>query len=382
MAAEAKQVLGRNRAEQFQAGENLMLHAVIMAGGSGTRFWPASRADKPKQLLNFGLGQTLLQGAVRRLGDLVAPKQTLVITNQRLVKATCSSLPELPKANVIGEPCRRDTAPCIGLAAALVMQDDPDAIMLVTPADHVITSDQQFQSAVRRAVALVEQDPGRIVTFGIRPTYPASTFGYIERKQTPLDLTAPVAYAVDHFREKPSRPIAESYLAAGNFYWNAGIFVWKAATIWSALAEYEPDIHAGLNEIRQTIGTSEFPKSFEREFAGIGGKSIDFAVMERYPNVVVVEAPFAWDDLGNWPALARTRGVDEQGNTVLGKHLGIETHGCVISTDPDHLVATLGVNDLIIVHTPDATLVANRKDEESMRELVKRMEALGWKEYL
>jgi mannose-1-phosphate guanylyltransferase len=359
-----------------------MLHAVIMAGGSGTRFWPASRADRPKQLLDFGLGQTLLQAAVRRLGDLVEPKHTLVITNQRLVKATCSSLPELPKANVIGEPCRRDTAPCIGLAAALVMQDDPDAIMLVTPADHVITSDEQFQSAVRRAVALVEQDPSRIVTFGIRPTYPASTFGYIERQQSPLDLTAPVAYAVDHFREKPSRPIAESYLASGNFYWNAGIFVWKAATIWSALAEYEPDIHAGLNEIRRTIGTQQFAKSFEQEFAGIGGKSIDFAVMERYPNVVVIEAPFAWDDLGNWPALARTRGVDEQGNTVLGKHLGLETRGCVISTDPNHLIATLGVNDLIIVHTPDATLVANRKDEESMRELVKRMETLGWKEYL
>jgi mannose-1-phosphate guanylyltransferase len=359
-----------------------MLHAVIMAGGSGTRFWPASRADRPKQLLDFGLGQTLLQAAVRRLGNLVEPQQTLVITNQRLVKATCNSLPELPKANVIGEPCRRDTAPCIGLAAALVMQDDPDAIMLVTPADHVITSDAQFQSAVRRAVALVESDPGRMVTFGIRPTYPASTFGYIERQQSPLDLIAPVAYAVDHFREKPSRPIAESYLAAGNFYWNAGIFVWKAATIWSALAEYEPDIHAGLNEIRQTIGTREFAKSFEREFDGIGAKSIDFAVMERYPNVVVVEAPFTWDDLGNWPALARTRGVDGQGNTVLGKHLGLETRGCVISTDPGHLIATLGVNDLIIVHTPDATLVANRKDEESMRELVKRMEQLGWKEYL
>jgi mannose-1-phosphate guanylyltransferase len=359
-----------------------MLHAVIMAGGSGTRFWPASRADRPKQLLDFGLGQTLLQAAVRRLGNLVEPQQTLVITNQRLVKATCSNLPELPKANVIGEPCRRDTAPCIGLAAALVMQDDPDAIMLVTPADHVIKTDEQFQQAVRRAVALVESDPSRIVTFGIRPTYPASTFGYIERQQSPLDLIAPVAYGVEHFREKPSRPIAESYLAAGNFYWNAGIFVWKAATIWSALAEYEPDIHAGLNEIRRTIGTKQFAKRFEEEFAGIGAKSIDFAVMERYPNVVVVEAPFDWDDLGNWPALARTRGVDEQGNTVLGTHLGIDTRGCVVSTDTDHLVATLGVSDLIIVHTPDATLVANRKDEESMRELVKRLESLGWKEFL
>ena len=359
-----------------------MLHAVIMAGGSGTRFWPASRAAKPKQLLEFGRGHTLLQSAVRRLGSLVEAERTLVITNERLVPATRELLPELPPDNIIGEPCRRDTAPCIGLAAALVMQDDPEAIMLVTPADHVITSDEQFQTAVRRAVALVDDEPERIVTFGIPPKYPASSFGYIERQQAPLDLISPVAYPVHHFREKPSRPIAESYLTAGNFYWNAGIFIWKAATVWSALAEFEPDIHAGLNEIRQSIGSRDFPRIFAREFEGIGAKSIDFAVMERYTNVVVVEAPFAWDDLGNWPALARTRGVDEHGNTVLGKHLGIETRGCIISSDDNHLVATLGVNDLIIVHTPDATLVANRKDEESMRELVKRLEQLGWTDYL
>jgi mannose-1-phosphate guanylyltransferase len=359
-----------------------MLHALIMAGGSGTRFWPASRNHRPKQLLDFGLGQNLLQGAVRRLGDLIPPQRTHVITNHRLVQASRESLPEVPADNIIGEPCKRDTAPCVGLAAAMMMQHDPEAIMLVTPADHVISSDAQFQAAVRRAVALVEDDSERIVTFGIMPSYPAATFGYIERQDSPLDLTKPVAYTVEQFKEKPSRPIAEGYVAAGNFYWNAGIFVWKAATIWSALAEFEPDIHAGLAEIRQTIGTKDFVRTFEREFEGIGGKSIDFAVMERYNNVVVVEAPFTWDDLGNWPALARTRGVDDHGNTVLGKHLGIETRGCVISTTPDHLVATLGVNDLIIVHTPDATLVANRKDEESMRELVKRLEALGWKEYL
>jgi mannose-1-phosphate guanylyltransferase len=359
-----------------------MLHAVIMAGGSGTRFWPASRADRPKQLLNFGMERSLLQQAAHRLGRLVTPERTLVVTNRRLVDATRESLPKLPAANVIGEPCKRDTAPCIGLAAALVMHGDPEATMLVTPADHIIETDEQFQSAVRRAVALVEEDPERIVTFGIPPTYPASTFGYIERSETPLDLGSPVGYRVERFREKPSRPIAESYLAAGNFYWNAGIFVWKAATIWSAIAEFEPDLHARLSEIRQAVGTKGFQTVFEREFDAIRGKSIDFAVMERYANVVVLEAPFRWDDLGNWPALTRISGVDDQGNTVQGRHLGVETRGCVISTDDQHLVATLGVNDLIVVHTPDATLVANRKDEESMRELVKRLEELGWQEYL
>ncbi len=359
-----------------------MLHAVIMAGGAGTRFWPASRIDKPKQLLDFGLGRTLLEQALDRVKTLVPPENTRVLTNHRLVEATRGALPHLPAENIVGEPCKRDTAPCIGLAAALAMHRDPDATLLVTPADHVIQPVAQFQSAVRRAVTLVEEQPERMVIFGIQPHYAAATFGYIERRDNPLDLRAPTAYAVQRFREKPSRRIAEEYLATGNFYWNAGIFVWKAATIWSALAEFEPDIHAGLNEIRQTIGTRSFEPTLAREFEGIAGKSIDFAVLERYSNVVVVEAPFEWDDLGNWPALARVHGVDDAGNTVLGRHVGVETRGCVISTDDRHLVTTLGVHDLIIVHTPNATLIANRNDEESVRELVKRLEALGWNEYL
>jgi mannose-1-phosphate guanylyltransferase len=353
-----------------------------MAGGAGTRFWPASRVNKPKQLLDFGRGQTLLQAAVGRLGELVPAQQVQVITNQRLVGATRELLPQLPPGAVIGEPCKRDTAPCIGLAAALVMHHDPEAVMLVTPADHIISTEAQFQAAVRRAVSLVEDDPERIVIFGIKPTYPAATFGYIERGMQSLDDLQPTAYRVQRFREKPSAQVAEQYLAAGNYYWNAGIFVWKAATVWNALAHYEPEMHVHLEALRRSIGTPSFEKTLEDEFAAIRGKSIDFAVMERYEKVAVVEAPFAWDDLGNWPALARTCGTDAEGNTVVGKHIGVRTSDCIVSTDDQHLVATLGVHDLIIVHTPDATLVANRYDEESVRELVKRLEELGWKEYL
>jgi mannose-1-phosphate guanylyltransferase len=353
-----------------------------MAGGAGTRFWPASRVDRPKQLIDFGLGQSLLEEAVSRLAGLIPPSRVHVLTNSRLVDATRRALPHLPASQTLGEPCKRDTAPCVGLAAALVMYHDPDAIMLVTPADHVISTSEAFQKAVMRAVKLVEDDPGRIATFGIKPRYPATTFGYIERGEQPLDSLSPPAFVASKFHEKPKLDKAEEYVASGKFYWNAGIFIWRAKTVWEALKLHEPKMHERLQAIAQTIGTPRFDEAFAREFEAIEGKSIDFAVMERYPNRVVVEASFDWDDLGNWPSLSRIKSSDPQGNTSIGKHIGVRTKHCVVSTDSRHLVATLGVENLIIVHTPDATLVANRNDEEAVREIVKKLEELGWKEHL
>lgn len=360
-----------------------MLFAMIMAGGAGTRFWPASRVDRPKQLLDFGSGRTMLQQAVDRLGSLVDPKtNVLIVTNERLVKPIREQFPALAADRVVGEPCKRDTAPAVGLGAALVMHHDPDAIMLVTPADHVISPDEKFQAAVRRGVALVEKSPERIVTFGIKPTYPAATFGYIERESQPLDPATPPAWQVTRFREKPSAAVAAEYIAAGNFFWNAGIFIWKAKTVWDAIAKHEPAMHAHLQAIADAIGKPNYDEVFRHEFTAITGKSIDYAVMEHHKDVAVIEAPFNWDDLGNWPSLARTQGVDAQGNTVVGKHIGVDTQGCIIRSEGNHLITTLGLTDVIVVHTPEATLVANKRDEESVRKLVKLLEEKGWKEYL
>lgn len=360
-----------------------MLFAMIMAGGAGTRFWPASRADRPKQLLDFGGGRTMLQQAVERLGPLVDPKTNVfVVTNERLIAPIQRQLPGMPADRVVGEPCKRDTAAAVGLGAALVMHHDPEAIMLVTPADHVISTDEQFQAAVRRGVELVENSSDRIVTFGIKPTYPAAIYGYIERQPETLDGKSPKAWNVTRFREKPSAEVAAEYIAAGNFFWNAGIFIWRAKTIWEALKKHEPTMHGHLQSIADAIGKPRYDEVFRREFSEIRGKSIDFAVMEHHKNVAVVEAPFAWDDLGNWPSLARTRGADEQGNTIVGKHIGVNTTGCIIRSEGNHLITTLGLSDVIVVHTPEATLVANKKDEESVRQLVKILEERGWKEYL
>ena len=359
-----------------------MLHAMIMAGGSGTRFWPASRHATPKQLLQLSGDQTMIQATVRRLGSLVPVSRVLVVTSERLVATVASQLPELPGTSIIGEPCRRDTAPAIGLAAAIIARQDADATMVVMPADHVIGPDSVFQNTVMQAAELVAADHRRIVTFGIRPSYPAESFGYIERgAPIPGGTEAPV-FQVQCFREKPGADTARQYVQAGRYYWNSGIFVWQVRTILEALQRFEPDMHARLTTIAQALGTDRFASTFSREFAAIRGKSIDYAVMEHYDNVVVVEAPFAWDDLGSWRALARLHGTDAAGNTRVGRNLVVRTTNSIIRSTHDHLVASIGIDNLIIVHTPDATLVVNQNDEEAVREIVKLIQEAGWDNYL
>lgn len=357
-----------------------MLHAVIMAGGSGTRFWPESRHDRPKQLLSLVSERSMLQTTVDRLGALVPPQRVLVVTSARLVEAAAQALPGVPREAILGEPCRRDTAPCIGLAAFHVLRHDAQAVMAVMPADHVIEPASAFQAAIAAAAELVASSPGRIVTFGIRPSYPAESFGYIERGE-PI-AGAAGAYRVARFREKPKGELARQFCESGRFYWNSGIFVWQARTILDALQRLQPALFAHLAAIDSAWDTPRRGEVFEREFAAIEGISIDYAVMEQATDVAVIEAPFSWDDVGSWQAMARQRGQDADGNTLVGKHVGINTRGSIVRTTADHLVATLGLVDCIVVHTPTATLVANKHDEEAVRELVKRLEELGWREYL
>jgi len=360
-----------------------MLHAIIMAGGSGTRFWPESRNHLPKQLLQLAGDRSMIQSTVDRLGNTVGPERVLIVTNARLVEKIAEQLPELPDDAILGEPCRRDTAPCIGLAAFQVTRSEPEATMAVMPSDHVIGPDEAFQSAIRYAADLVEQKPERIVTFGIRPTYPAESFGYVQRGEAINAKTdEPETFNVKQFREKPNADVAREYLASGNFYWNSGIFVWKASTILDALRKHQPKMFAHLETISQAADSEKYQEVLDKEFAAIEGISIDYAVMEHATEVLVVEAPFNWDDVGSWQSLARLRGTDEHGNTIVAKHLGFNTSGTIVRSADDHLIVTLGLKDSIVVHTPDATLVANKHDEESIRQLVEMLKERGWNEYL
>ncbi len=365
-----------------------MLHAVIMAGGSGTRFWPASRKKNPKQLLALAGDRSMLQDTVERIADLVPGERVLIVTNELLVESIRNQLPNLSDESVIGEPCKRDTAPCIGLAANQILRDDPDGTMVVMPADHVISPRDAFQGALQLAANLVDEQPERIVTFGIRPTYPAESFGYIEAGEA-IDVPdgagqggKPLAMRVTQFREKPKADVAKGYLAAGNFFWNSGIFVWKAAKIMRELARHEPEMCGHLEAIANAQGKPDYAEVLRREFTAIQGQSIDFAVMEHATDVVVIEAPYAWDDLGSWKSLSRLHGEDEHGNVIVGRHVGIDTKGCIVRGEQGHMIATLGLRDCIVVHTPDATLVANKNDEESIRDLVKLIEEQDLGRYL
>lgn len=362
-----------------------MLHVIIMAGGSGTRFWPASRRATPKQLLSLVGDETMIHQTAVRLGNMVPPERRMVVTNQRLVEEVARQLPDLSAEAIVGEPCKRDTAPCIGLAALLVVKvrNDPNGTMLVAPADHVIGPPEAFQSAVKQAEALVDAEPSRIVTFGIKPTYPAEIFGYIQRKEALAEPCGDAAtYGVARFCEKPDGKTAAEFVASGDFYWNSGIFVWRAATILDALRERQPKMLGHLEKIVDAWGTPQQQAVFDREFTAIDGVSIDYAVMEHATNVAVIEAPFEWDDLGGWQSLPRRLGEDADGNTIVGKHLGLKTTGSIIRSSEDHLIVTLGLKDTIVVHTPDATLVANKHDEEAIRQIVKQLEELGWDEHL
>jgi len=366
-----------------------MLHAVILAGGTGTRLWPESRAAKPKQLLAVRGDRSLIQNAVDRLGDLVPLDRILVSTTRDLAGPLHESLSALPRDAFVCEPYPRNTAPCIGLAAVHLLRRDPEAVMVVMPADHIIEPPERFRAALRAAQALVSEDPSRLITFGVVPTYPSPSFGYLQRGEavrSPVLAAAespPRVFTVAGFREKPAPETAQEYLASGQYLWNAGIFVWRADTILQALCRYRPAVYERLQRIAAAADGPQFAEILDRQFEAMEKISIDYAVMEKAENVVMIEADFLWDDVGGWRAMERLYPQDSNNNTIAAeKALLIEATGNIVRCrDPRRLVAVLGAHDLVVVVTPDATLVADKRREEEIRKVLAELEKSGWKEF-
>lgn len=359
-----------------------MLHAFIMAGGGGTRFWPRSRQDKPKQFLKLVGDRTLLQQTLERVEAIIPPARTWIITGASYAAETARQLPSLPVDRIVGEPCGRDTAACIGLGAALCLRDDADAIMLVMPADHVIEPAQEFRRAAHAAEQIVREHPDALVTFGIRPTFAATAYGYIERGPELAQRQGVPIYRVGSFREKPSLAKAQEFLASGRHDWNSGIFVWRAATILSQLRANQPILAAAVERIAAAWDTQDRDEVLTTEYAALDRISIDYAVLEKAPEVLMVQAPFQWDDVGSWLALERRHPQDAHDNTVLANHLGIDTKRCVIVGNQDKLIATLGVSDLIIIQDGDAILVVHRQVEGNIKKIVEQLKARGLENYL
>jgi mannose-1-phosphate guanylyltransferase len=360
-----------------------MLHAMIMAGGGGTRFWPRSRAARPKQFLTFSGDRTLLQGTLDRIEAQVPFERCWVITSAAHRDEAIHQLPGVPADHIVGEPTGRDTAACIGLGAALIARDDPEATIIVMPADHAIEPVQEFRRAVHAAAQLADEFPDALVTFGIRPTSPATGYGYIHRGEFVVERQGVKSFRVEAFREKPSRDVAEKYIASGEYYWNSGIFVWRAHTILEELARLKPAIHDGVRRIAEAWDTPTRDFAFDLEYLKVEKISIDFAVMEKARRVLVVQAPYQWDDVGSWLALERSNPQDSNGNTVQAQHLGINTSGCVIVSDRGRIVATIGVSNLLIIQDGDALLIADRRDEGTVKEVVERLKKTpGLEKYL
>ncbi len=346
--------------------------ALILAGGSGTRFWPLSRNEKPKQLLKLFDDETLIEKTVNRLSGLVSMDNIIVLTNVAQVPGILEALPGLPKENVLSEPARRDTGPAVALAAAWVAARDPNAVMMVLPADQVVADTAGFQSILESACAVAAASPS-IVTLGIKPDWPCPSYGYIERGEEVEIKGVELAYPilkVKRFHEKPSPEIAAQFLAAGNFSWNAGIFIWSVPTLRAELAAHCPELAKFVDDLAAAPDFNQFVKD---HFESLTKISIDYALMEHASQILNIEADVGWDDVGGWPSVAKYFPQDARENAVRGVATAIDSARNIAYSTGGKRIALLGVNDLIIVETADAILVADRNKADSIKALVDQL---------
>jgi mannose-1-phosphate guanylyltransferase len=355
-----------------------MRYGVIMAGGSGTRLWPLSRTSRPKQLLNVIRGKSLLQLSYQRLRGLLQPEQIFVCTSASQREAMLENLPELPPENLLGEPQARDTANAVGFSAAVLAKRDPDAVCAIVTADHVIEPVSQFQNSLRKGFDVIAERPEALVTFGIKPTNGHTGLGYIHRGEA---LSIPGAYRVQAFKEKPDKATADRYVDSGRYYWNSGMFVWRCDTVLAELAAHLPESHSGLMHIAQAWGTRDQQATLDAAYPRLPKISIDYAVLEPASqgkgkaHVAVVEMPVQWLDVGSWPALAETMEVDEHNNAIDARAFVFldSDDNVIVSHDPEHLISTIGISDMIIVHTADATLVCPKQEAQRVKELLAKV---------
>ena len=342
-------------------------HAVIMAGGVGTRLWPLSRATRPKQLLHLFGGKSLLRHSFERLADFIEPANINVITSERHVPLVHEELPELSEVNLWGEPAVRDTANAVCLSACLLQARDPEGVMGIFTADHLITPQEEFRNAVQNAYATAAENRDALVTLGITPRWAATGYGYVQRG-TQLDHRT---HEVQAFKEKPDRETAECYLADGGYYWNSGMFVWAIEAIMTELLKHLRASVDALTPVAQKWGHPGAREELAQVFPKLTKISIDYAVMEKADRVLLVEMPCDWLDVGSLTSVAAVFEPDTEGNiSVLENKLLLEATNNILISEEEHLVAAFGVDDLVIVHSADATLVCRRHDAERLKDLV------------
>lgn len=344
-----------------------MLNAVIMAGGAGVRLWPLSRRERPKQVLDIIDGKSLMRRAYDRVAAVLPTDAIHVIASRDHLPAIKRAVPEIPDANLIGEPMGRDTANAVALACAVLHRNDPDAVVSIFTADHLIEPVDRFASAIQRGFDAVQAHPESLVTFGIRPTRPDTNYGYVQRGARVGDGV----FRVKRFAEKPQAEVARQYLASGEYDWNSGMFVWRADTMLELIRAHLPESHRAVLEIAEAWETPNRESKLDELYPKLDKISIDFAVMEQAPHVLVVEMEVDWLDIGAWPALGSIGRRDADGNVPIGANVvSMDSGNNLVVSEDEHLVALLGVDDLIVVRCADATLICRKDRADDMKRLV------------
>lgn len=352
--------------------------ALIMAGGRGERFWPKSRKNLPKQFLSLtDDGKTMIQLTVERILPLVDMQDIYIATNRDYKKLVREQLPEIPEENILCEPVGRNTAPCIGLGAVHISRKYDDAVMLVLPSDHLIKYNTIFLNTLSDAAEVAEQGEN-LVTLGITPDYPETGYGYI--KFNP-NQTMKRAFAVDRFVEKPDLETAKEYLATEQYLWNSGMFIWKVSTILHNMEKYLPETYAGLQRIQNAIATEDEQNVLEREFEAFHSESIDYGIMEKAQNIYILSGSFGWDDVGSWLAVERIRQSNEFGNVITGNAVTVDTKNTIIEGGKK-LIATVGIEDLIVVDTEDALLICEKDSAGNIKKVLENLKICNRTEYL
>ena len=344
-------------------------HLVIMAGGVGSRFWPMSTAERPKQFIDvLGVGRSLLQLTVERFRGICPPENVWVLTNQRYADIVKEQLPEVPTQNILLEPCRRNTAPCIAYASWRIKSQCPKANVVVTPSDHIVTNEEEFQRVIRSCLSFTAESDA-IVTLGMKPDRPETGYGYI---QADLSASSPrnnEIFRVDSFREKPDLQTAQAYIQQNNYFWNAGIFIWSISTIVNAFRVYQPAMSKIFQGLSDVFGTPDEQQAIDKHFPECENISVDYAIMERAEEIFVCPADFGWSDLGTWGSLMAHTPHDLYGNACIGKDIAMfESHNCIVHTTEARKVVIQGLEDCIVAEKDGTLLICKLSEEQRIKQ--------------